>query len=116
MPSIYVVVTSTPAVGVPPGYGYSVSPEGTTIIVNISTPSPSFPSLEETSAMPTAPEITAFDVSGIAQSPGTPMSSNASFLAPLQPSSPTTFQGSASKYGAALLTLLLGLLIASLIH
>ncbi|MCJ1421033.1 hypothetical protein MMC32_007395 [Xylographa parallela] len=115
-PSIYVVVTSTPMVGVPQGYGYSVGPEGITIILSSSAPSPSFPSPEETSTLPTAPEITSFDVSGIAQPPGTGMSSNASFFAPLQPSLPTTFQGSARKHVTPLLMLLLGLLTGFLIH
>ncbi|MCJ1432496.1 Mucin-12 [Xylographa pallens] len=115
-PSVYVVVTSTPMVGVPPGYGYSIGPEGTTIILSISAPPPSFPSSEETSNLPAVPLITGFGVSGIAQSPTTSVAGNKSFLAPSQPSSPTTFQGSASRYGAALLTLLLGLLTGSLVH
>ncbi|MCJ1391665.1 hypothetical protein MMC18_004530 [Xylographa bjoerkii] len=115
-PTIYIVVSSTPTIGVPPGYGFSLSPEGTTIILSIPTSSTSFSSPERTSTLPEAPKSTEFDVPGIAQAPATSTSGNGSFLAPLQPSSLTTFQGAASKYSVVLLTLLLGLLVVILIH
>ena len=114
-PSIYVVVTASPVVGVPPGYGYSVGPEGTTIILSTAASSISSPLSGETLTLPT-PETTGLDVSGIAQPSVTSTAGNASFLAPSHPSSPTTFQGSANNYGVALLTLLLGLLLGFLIH
>ena len=115
-PSIYVVVAPTLVNGVPPGYGYSLNPDGTTIVLSIPGPSASHYSPEDTSTRPEFPKSTVIDVPGTAQPLGSSTSGNGSFSAPLQPDSPRTFQGAAGKYCAVLITQLLGLTVGILIH
>ncbi|MCJ1477085.1 hypothetical protein MMC13_005756 [Lambiella insularis] len=112
MPSIYVTITPSPVVGVPPGYGFSLTPEGSTILVSIPAASTSSSVTRE---IPDKPQGTGIDVPTVGPASSASASGNQTFSAPVQPSSPAIFQGSASKESALLVTAILGLLATVLL-